>query len=83
MFAEPEGAPAEAAPALEFDLGPAALALARLIQPAAPGGSGADGSLKVRVGQENCDLKLTVPKQAVELPRSFRPLLEALAKLGG
>lgn len=79
--AAPEGA--SATPALEFDLAPAARALARLAETHAPGPDESGGSMRIRVAQTNGELTLTVPKQAAELLKSFRPLLEALCKFGG
>lgn len=83
--AAPEDAPADAAPALEFDLAPAARALAGLVQAGAARRDEAsqNQSLKIRVSQENDDLKLTVPRQAAELLKGLGPLLDALAKLVG
>jgi len=79
--AEPQDAPAPAAPALEFDLAPAAKALAALGAPTVAADERVP--LKVRVAQEEGEFKLTVPRAAVELLKSLKPLLAVLAKLGG
>lgn len=80
---EPEAAPADPAPAMELDLGPAFAAVAGLMGSVAPAGEGANSSFKVRVAQDNGEIRLTIPKQAVEFLKGLRPLLEAVAKLGG
>lgn len=80
--AESEGVPADSAPAMEFDLGPAVAALSGLARSFAPAGDGTSVPFKVRVSQDNGDLRVTIPKQAVEFLKGFRPLLEAVAKLG-
>lgn len=77
-------APAQAAqsPALEVDLAPLAGALASLLPAAAGGISAAGASLKLHVSQDEAGVHLDLPRPALELLRGFRPVLEALLKIG-
>jgi hypothetical protein len=62
---------------------PAASALSGLLWLPGEKAIGAGESLKMRVSEDGEGLHLTVPKQAAELLKGFRPLLEALLKMSG
>jgi hypothetical protein len=67
--------------AVEVDLAPAASALSGLLGLSGGKPIGAAESFKMRVSEDQEGLHLTVPKQAAELLKGFRPLLEALLKM--
>ncbi|MBI4676997.1 MAG: DEAD/DEAH box helicase [Elusimicrobia bacterium] len=73
------GLPALPAPVVSLDITSALAALAKAAgAPEPPPQAGT-----VRVSQDGDDYRFSVPKPAVELLKGFRPILEALLKLGG